>query len=42
VRETYRALVAQGLGFLTPPPPPWGGWRCFAQDPGYIVEFEQQ
>lgn len=39
----YEALSARGLRFLTPPSqPPWGGWRCFAQDPdGYLIEIEQ-
>ena len=39
----YAALSARGLRFLTPPAqPPWGGWRCFAQDPdGYSIEIEQ-
>ncbi len=39
----YAALIARGLAFLTPPAqPPWGGWRCFAQDPdGYLIEIEQ-
>jgi len=39
----YEALTARGLHFLTPPAqPPWGGWRCFAQDPdGYLIEVEQ-
>jgi catechol 2,3-dioxygenase-like lactoylglutathione lyase family enzyme len=39
----YEALSARGLRFLTPPAqPPWGGWRCFAQDPdGYLIEIEQ-
>jgi len=43
VRETHRALGETGLSFLTPPQqPPWGGWRCFAQDPdGYLIEIEQ-
>lgn len=43
VRATYAALIARGLRFLTPPQqPPWGGWRCFAQDPdGYLIEIEQ-
>ncbi len=39
----YAALSSRGLRFLTPPAqPPWGGWRCFAQDPdGYLIEIEQ-
>jgi len=43
VRATHRALVSLGLQFLAPPKqPPWGGWRCFAQDPdGYLIEIEQ-
>jgi catechol 2,3-dioxygenase-like lactoylglutathione lyase family enzyme len=43
VRETHASLAALGLRFLSPPrQPPWGGWRCFAQDPdGYLIEFEQ-
>jgi catechol 2,3-dioxygenase-like lactoylglutathione lyase family enzyme len=43
VRATYQSLKAGGLVFLTPPQqPPWGGWRCFAQDPdGYLIEIEQ-
>ena len=43
VRTTHRALVSRGLAFLAPPQqPPWGGWRCFAQDPdGYLIEIEQ-
>lgn len=43
VRATYTALANSGLKFLAPPhQPPWGGWRCFAQDPdGYLIEFEQ-
>jgi catechol 2,3-dioxygenase-like lactoylglutathione lyase family enzyme len=43
VRATYSALVETGLRFLTPPQqPPWGGWRCFVQDPdGYLIEIEQ-
>ncbi len=43
VRETYRQLAAGGLRFLAPPlQPPWGGWRCFTQDPdGYLIEIEQ-
>jgi len=43
VRATYAVLANSGLKFLAPPhQPPWGGWRCFAQDPdGYLIEFEQ-
>jgi catechol 2,3-dioxygenase-like lactoylglutathione lyase family enzyme len=43
VRQTHEALTALGLSFLAPPQqPPWGGWRCFAQDPdGYLIEIEQ-
>ncbi len=43
VMAEYEALKARGLRFLTPPAqPPWGGWRCFAQDPdGYLIEVEQ-
>jgi catechol 2,3-dioxygenase-like lactoylglutathione lyase family enzyme len=43
VRATHDALSSSGLQFLTAPKqPPWGGWRCFAQDPdGYLIEFEQ-
>ena len=43
VRATYAALASSGLKFLaSPQQPPWGGWRCFAQDPdGYLIEFEQ-
>lgn len=43
LRATYQALAAHGLRFLAPPQqPPWGGWRCFAQDPdGYLIEIEQ-
>lgn len=43
VHVRYEQLVARGLSFLTPPAqPPWGGWRCFAQDPdGYLIELEQ-
>ncbi len=43
VRAEYASLSARGLRFLTPPAqPPWGGWRCFAQDPdGYLIEIEQ-
>lgn len=43
VNATYEALSAGGLRFLTrPQQPPWGGWRCFAQDPdGYLIEIEQ-
>jgi catechol 2,3-dioxygenase-like lactoylglutathione lyase family enzyme len=43
VRVTYAALTEGGLVFLSPPQqPPWGGWRCFAQDPdGYLIEIEQ-
>jgi len=39
----YAVLSARGLAFLTPPAqPPWGGLRCFAQDPdGYLIEIEQ-
>jgi len=42
-RAEYAALTERGLTFLTPPAqPPWGGWRCFAQDPdGYLIEIEQ-
>ena len=42
-RAEYAALTGLGVEFLTPPvQPPWGGWRCFAQDPdGYVVEIEQ-
>lgn len=43
VRATHEALAKLGLKFLAPPQqPPWGGWRCFAQDPdGYLIEIEQ-
>ena len=43
VHAEHAALSARGLRFLTPPmDPPWGGWRCFAQDPdGYLIEIEQ-
>jgi catechol 2,3-dioxygenase-like lactoylglutathione lyase family enzyme len=43
VLETHAALAAGGLKFLTPPQqPPWGGWRCFVQDPdGHLLEFEE-
>lgn len=43
VRRTYDELSTGGLRFLTPPQqPPWGGWRCFVQDPdGYLIEIEQ-
>ena len=43
VRAVHAALAADGLTFLTPPQqPPWGGWRCFTQDPdGYLIEIEQ-
>jgi len=43
VHAEHAALRARGLRFLTPPmEPPWGGWRCFAQDPdGYLIEIEQ-
>ncbi|MGI9112250.1 MAG: VOC family protein [Gaiellaceae bacterium] len=43
VHVAYRALSSRGLRFLTSPmQPPWGGWRCFAQDPGgYLIEIEQ-
>ncbi len=43
VAAEYAALSERGLRFLTPPAqPPWGGWRCFAQDPdGYLIEIEQ-
>lgn len=36
-------LASWGVTFLTPPTaPPWGGLRCFAQDPdGFLVEIEQ-
>jgi catechol 2,3-dioxygenase-like lactoylglutathione lyase family enzyme len=42
-RATHAALVKLGLRFLaSPQQPPWGGWRCFAQDPdGYLIEIEQ-
>jgi catechol 2,3-dioxygenase-like lactoylglutathione lyase family enzyme len=43
VRAAYAALSALGVAFLNPPrQPPWGGWRCFLQDPdGYLIELEQ-
>ncbi len=43
MRGAHKALVETGLQFLTEPAqPPWGGWRCFAQDPdGYLIEIEQ-
>lgn len=43
VATEYAALSERGLRFLAPPAqPPWGGWRCFAQDPdGYLIEIEQ-
>ena len=43
VHADVEALSSRGLRFLTPPAqPPWGGWRCFAQDPdGYLIEIEQ-
>ena len=43
VRAVHSALVAGGLSFLAPPTqPPWGGWRCFTQDPdGHLIEIEQ-
>lgn len=43
VRAVHAALAAGGLTFLAPPTqPPWGGWRCFTQDPdGYLIEIEQ-
>jgi len=39
--RTYEALRKIGINFFTPPhQPPWGGWRCFAQDPdGYLIEI---
>jgi predicted enzyme related to lactoylglutathione lyase len=42
-RAAHEELTKRGLEFLTPPlSPPWGGWRCFLQDPdGYVVEIEQ-
>ena len=42
-RAAYVELAGKGLQFLTPPQqPPWGGWRCFAQDPdGYLIEIEE-
>jgi predicted enzyme related to lactoylglutathione lyase len=42
-RAAHTALAERGVTFLTPPKsPPWGGWRCFAQDPdGYVVEIEE-
>lgn len=42
-RAVCAALEERGLEFLAPPhSPPWGGWRCFAQDPdGYLIEIEQ-
>ena len=43
VRAVHDALAANRLTFLAPPSqPPWGGWRCFTQDPdGYLIEIEQ-
>lgn len=43
VHARYEQLVGRGLRFLAPPArPPWGGWRCFSQDPdGYLIEIEQ-
>jgi len=42
-QAAYSEMSARGVSFLTPPrTPPWGGRRCFAQDPdGYLVELEQ-
>ena len=42
-RAAYAQLSARGVDVLTPPKePPWGGWRCFAQDPdGYVIEIEE-
>lgn len=39
----YRELTDKGLEFLAPPQsPPWGGLRCFTQDPdGYLIEIVQ-
>jgi predicted enzyme related to lactoylglutathione lyase len=41
--RAHRALTKRGVAFLTEPKsPPWGGWRCFAQDPdGYLIEIEE-
>ena len=42
-QAAHAELSARGVVFLTPPhTPPWGGRRCFTQDPdGYLVELEQ-
>lgn len=42
-RASHEMLVAKGVPFLTEPKqPPWGGWRCFAQDPDrYLIELEE-
>jgi catechol 2,3-dioxygenase-like lactoylglutathione lyase family enzyme len=42
-KAAYEALSQAGVQFLAPPQqPPWGGWRCFAQDPdGYLIEIEE-
>lgn len=42
-KAAYEALSEVGVEFLSPPKqPPWGGWRCFAQDPdGYLIELEE-
>lgn len=43
VWAVYQTLKGLGLTFLSEPcQPPWGGWRCFVQDPdGYLIELEQ-
>jgi glyoxylase I family protein len=40
----YADLLGRGAEFLTPSgTPPWGGRRCFFQDPdGYVLELEQE
>lgn len=42
-RAAYEVLRDRGVVFLAPPQqPPWGGWRCFAEDPdGYLIEIEE-
>ena len=41
-QAAYERLRDRGVQFLTPHTPPWGGRRCFAQDPdNYLIELEE-